>query len=179
MFVFNFPVVLSSPFLFSPRLSTVCALFCFFSFALPCIFFYLSQSPFPFTSLSSHLLLPFSWFLSHLFFYPAPFLSLLSSPLLSLSPPPQPPLTSSTVPVLRPPAPIDSLLLSHGGGGRDDGHWAEVSRAGHSYFPSSTVVISSHGSFVRSTDTSALALLIFIYPAFCLSLIFSQPPGSL
>lgn len=128
------------------------------------------------------------------------FFSLLSLSLLSSS---SSPLTSSTVPVLppfAPPARIDFVLVNlelRGAQGRDNGHWAEVNRAGRGYFLHSMVVISSAESFLEPprphpTTTSAActpwpsplhALISFLFffffkLLFALSLIFSEPPGS-
>lgn len=102
--------------------------------------------------LSSFSLLSFSWrpYFPSVHFLFSYFFSLLSLSLLSSSSP----LTSSTVPVLppfAPPARIDFVLVNlelRGAQGRDNGHWAEVNRAGRGYFLHSMVVISSAESFL-------------------------------
>lgn len=114
--------------------------------------------------LSSFSLLSFSWrpYFPSVHFLFSYFFSLLSLSLLSSSSP----LTSSTVPVLppfAPPARIDFVLVNlelRGAQGRDNGHWAEVNRAGRGYFLHSMVVISSAESFLEPprphpTTTSA------------------------
>ena len=78
---------------------------------------------------------------SHLF----TFLFFFLSPSWPKPPSSSTPLISSTVPVLAPPAPIDSAIAN--------GHWAEVSRAGRGYFLHSMAVISSPESFVPPPTT--------------------------